>query len=814
LSTHQFSSQKIERQLLLIATGILFLFAAILSLSPASQERSWYVSYRWSHWAGFVIWTIMVFFGHWHLRRKLPDTDPFVYPLTGFLVGIGILSIWRIAPAFGFRQSLWFVVSGIVIFLGVRYSEKLPILRRYKYILLVSGIFLTSLTLIFGTNPMGGGPRLWLGCCGVYLQPSEPLKLLLVIYLSAYLADNLPLRQRFFPLILPTLLLTGLALLILVVQKDLGTASIFIFLYTIILYLATGRKRVILASVFIMALAAVVGYFAVDTIRIRLVAWLNPWSDPGGAGYQTIQSLMAIANGGIPGRGLGMGFPGLVPVAISDFIYSALAEETGFAGTIVLLCTMAIMISRGLRISLKAQDTFRRLLAGGLTAYLGAQCIVIIGGNLRLFPLTGVTLPFISYGGSSLVTSMIAILMILIIGSEPEEDPAPLLRPAPFLNLALFFNLIFLGLAITNSWWSIWRAKDLLSRTDNPRRSISDTYVARGNLVDRSFVPINETQGHSGSYIRQYLYPALGAITGYTNSIYGQNGLELSLDPYLRGLKGHTDLSLEWNQLLYGTPPPGLSVRLSISLPIQSIADNLLGDHKGSALLLNAKTGEVLAMASHPTFDPNRLSETGSELINDQESPLLNRAAQGIYPPGELLNLFNKIKALEVRGSPSNQELVDLYNSLGFYSEPDLQLPVSPASEYGKIGNLQLSPLQVALAATTLANNGIRSPGQIAMAVSTKSPEWIVLSPSSDPVKVFSPSLVEQTTSAEMIPRQPYWGNTYEAKSDVSKITWFIGGTTSEWQGTPLIAVIALEDGDSFSANRIGQGLLQSALEH
>ena len=808
------SSRKIERQLLLLATGALFLFAAILSLSPASQERSWNVVYRWSHWVGFVIWVVIVFFAHWQLRRKIPDTDSYIFPLVGFLAGIGILSIWRIAPVFGLRQSLWFIVSGIVIFLGVKYSDKLPILRRYKYILLVSGIFLTSLTLIFGTNPLGGGPRLWLGCCGVYLQPSEPLKLLLVIYLSAYLADNLPLRQKFFPLILPTLLLTGLALLILVVQRDLGTASIFIFLYTVILYLATGRKRVLLASILIMALAGVVGYFAVDTIRIRLVAWLNPWSDPGGAGYQTIQSLMAIANGGIPGRGLGMGYPSLVPVAISDFIYSALAEETGLVGTTILLCIMAIVITRGLRISLRAQDTFRRLLAGGLTAYLGAQSIVIIGGNLRLFPLTGVTLPFISYGGSSLVTSMIAILLILIIGSEPEEDPAPLMHPTPFLNLALFFILIILGLAIANSWWSIWRANDLLSRTDNPRRSISDTYVARGNLVDRSFLPINETQGESGSYVRHYLYPALGAIAGYTNSTYGQSGLELSVDPYLRGLKGHTELSLWWNRLLYGTPPPGSTVRLSISLPIQSVADKLLGDHKGSAILLNAKTGEVLAMASHPTFDPNTLSETGDELIGNKDSPLLNRSSQGLYPPGKLLDLFTRIKAIEVRGSPSNQELVDLYNSLGFYSEPDMQLPVVPASTYGTIDDLKLSPLQVALAATTLANYGIRSPGQLTMAVNTNSPEWIVLSPTSDPVKVLNPSFVDQTIATEMIPRQPYWGNTFDAISSDSNITWFVGGTTSNWQGTPLIAVVALEDGNSSSANLIGQGLLQSALEH
>jgi cell division protein FtsW (lipid II flippase) len=264
--------QTIERRLLLLAAGILFLFSVILTLSPAGRDRSWNVDFRWSHWAGFAIWVCTVVFLHWRLRKYLPDTDPFIFTLSSLLAGLGILSIWRLVPAFGMRQSLWFIVGGTAISLGARFSDKLLILRRYKYILLMSGILLTSLTLIFGTNPLGGGPRLWLGCCGVYLQPSEPLKLLLVIYLSAYFADNLPFRQGFFPLILPTLLLTGLALLILVVQRDLGTASIFIFLYAVILYLATGRKRVILASIFILALAGVVGYFAVDVIQIRLNA--------------------------------------------------------------------------------------------------------------------------------------------------------------------------------------------------------------------------------------------------------------------------------------------------------------------------------------------------------------------------------------------------------------------------------------------------------------------------------------------------------------------------------------------------------------
>jgi len=809
---HRTSPLKAERRLLILAAIILFIYAVILSLSPAGRERTWDVGYRWTHWIGFAVWGGIVAIVHWQLRKKLPDSDPYLFPLAALLVGLGIFSIWRIDSAFGMRQVLWFALGGITLVFGVKLSPRLSFLRRYKYLMLVGGILLTSLTLIFGTNPLGGGPRLWLGCCGVYLQPSEPLKLLLVIYLSAYLADNLPLQQRFFPLILPTLFLTGLALLILIVQRDLGTASIFIFLYTVILYLATGRKRVLIASVAGLALTGVVGYYAVKIIQIRLEAWLNPWVDPGGAGYQAIQSLMAIANGGIPGRGPGMGYPSLVPVAISDFIFSAVAEELGLIGTLVVLCILAIIIARGLRTAFGAPDNFRRLLAGGLTAYLGAQSILIIGGNMRLLPLTGVTLPFVSYGGSSLMTSMVAILILLLIGSQPEEDPAPLPRPAPYRNLALLFGVFFFGLFAANFWWSIWRADDLLARSDNPRRSISDIYVARGNLIDRSDASINETEGKPGSYSRKYFYPDLGAITGYTNNLYGQSGLELSLDPYLRGVRGNPELRIWWERLLYGTPPPGSTVRLSFDLSLQSKADELLGNQAGAAILMNAKTGEILAMASHPTFDPNRLSETGEKVSEDPEAPLLNRAAQGSYPPGSILAPFIRASETDQGKSLTRQDTVNLYNSLGFYSAPEIRLPVAPSSPYGTVEGLKVSPLQMALAATALANKGMRSPGQLAMAVDTSEQGWIVLPPLTDAIKVFAPPSVEEATVSEMVEKQPYWRFLSSDETGKAPISWFMGGTPPDWNGTPLIAVVALENGNVAAADTIGRGLLKSAL--
>ncbi len=484
-----------QSRLLIVAAVFLFLYSVILTLSSAVREQTWNVSYRWSHWIGFAVWIALFFLTDRFTRKRLPDRDPFLLPLASLLSGWGLLTIWRLDSAFGIRQAIWLTVSVIILISIFYLPSDLSILRRYKYILLTSGLVLTALTLLLGTNPEGYGPRLWLGCCGVYLQPSEPLKLLLVIYLSAYLSDRLLIRLRFFPLLIPTLFVTGLALLLLLVQRDLGTASIFILIYTAILYLATGKRRVLIATVLTLALTGTIGFFFIDVVRERISAWLNPWADPSGHGYQIVQSLLAIANGGMIGRGPGLGSPTLVPVAHSDFIFTAIAEETGLLGTTALIIIFALILARSLRTAFRAPDQFRRVLAAGLSAYLGIQTLLIIDGNLRLLPLTGVTLPFVAYGGSSLVTAFVALGLLLIISNQAENQPAALTAPRPYYFVTAILGFGIITTLLADSWWAVLRGPDLLTRTDNPRLAISDRYVPRGNILDRNNEPIDVTEG-------------------------------------------------------------------------------------------------------------------------------------------------------------------------------------------------------------------------------------------------------------------------------------------------------------------------------
>ncbi len=804
-------SSIIQARLLRWAGVFLFFYSLILTLSPAVRERTFAVEYRWSHWLGFFLWVIIFSILHRFTTAQFPESDPYLLPAAALLSGWGLLTIWRLDAVFGARQLLWLISSAALWIAGLRLPPHLGFLRRYKYLLLTSGLLLTALTLILGTNPGGQGPRLWLGCCGIYLQPSEPLKLLLVIYLSAYLADRLPLQQRIFPLILPTLFTTGLALLLLLVQRDLGTASIFILLYATMLYLASQHKRVLIFAALGLILAGAIGYTVIGIVQQRISVWLNPWADPSGSAYQVIQSLLAIANGGIIGRGPGIGNPAFVPVAISDFIFAAIAEETGLFGTFGLICLFGLILARGMRASLRAADRFRRFLAAGLTAYLGIQSLLIIGGNLRLLPLTGVTLPFVSYGGSSLLTSFVATLLLLLIGQNDEEEPASLPTAQPYTLLTTLLTLALLSLAVATTWWAVIRGPALLSRTDNPRRALADRFVRRGSLLARDNTPLQVSEGQSGSYHRVYLYPQLGPVAGYTHPVFGQAGLEASLDDYLRGLQGYPLSTIWWNQLLYGTPPSGLDIRLSLDIQLQNQADLLLGTHPGAVVLLNAKSGEILAMASHPTFDPNRIEEESAALLQRADTPLLNRAAQGAYPPGTATAPF--LALLGTSGEVTAPEIRNLFDRLGFYTAPHVRMPVIAAPS-GEESTLRLSPLQMALATAALSNHGLRPAPRIAIAVNTPQQGWVILPALDQPVETVSAAMADRIAQSLAAEGKPYWEYAAQAGQDQSIVTWYLGGTLPNWQGTPLAIVVTIEEDNLPLAKLIGRKLLETAQSH
>lgn len=858
---------RIQSRLLRLAGLFLFLNAAVLTLSPSVRLHSWNVAYRWTHWAGFAVWLIGFNMIHRLFSKLIPERDPYILPLCALLSGWGLLTIWRLDSNFGWRQTLWLAICLLMIWGGLKVSNLLVLLRRYKYLWLTGGILLTALTFILGTYPGGIGPRLWLGCCGIYLQPSEPLKLLLIVYLAAYLADRLPVSFNLAQLLIPTLILVGTALLILLAQRDLGTASLFLVLYFIIIYLASGSWRVLALGLATILIAGLAGYLMFDVIRLRIEAWLNPWVDPSGRSYQIVQSILAVAAGKVIGRGPGLGNPALVPVAHSDFIFAAIAEESGLAGSLGILLILGILTARGFLIALKAPNNYQRYLAAGLSSYLATQSILIIGGTIRLLPLTGVTLPFVSYGGSSLLTAFLTLLILIRISGQTEVQPAPFPQSRPYLISGAVILIALVTSGLINGWWSVVRADNLLTRQDNLRRSISSLYVKRGSILDRNNQAISVSSGEPGSYSRQILYPALSHVVGYTHPVYGQAGLERSLDNYLSGLQGVPASTIWLNELIYGTPPPGLDIRLSIDLSLQQKADELLANNDGALVLLNAETGEILAMASHPFFDANVLDEKIEEWLSDTRSPLVNRATQGLYPPGTAIGPFLLAEVLDRRitlespqdlstflngsfwncaqtpedksdwgaviknGCPGAlltlgqnlqpSQLLNLYSKLSWTDPPPIPLPVASSISVDAFaepqlailgqGEIKISPLQMALAASLLSAQGNQPKPLLVNAVHTPQEGWVILGTSSQS-SILSEKAVLDSTRSLAYPYLPIWQTIGRAKTDHGAITWYIGGTRAEWKGIPLALAVLLEEDNPAKIEQIGQSMFEETI--
>jgi cell division protein FtsW (lipid II flippase) len=426
-----------ERVLLLLAGLFVALNRVGLLLArQESWEKLWTVG----------VWCACAAALHLALNRLLPGRDPFIVPVVMLLAGWGLTLVARLAPAFATRQAIWLVVASGAAILMMALPPRLRFLQRYRYTWLLAGLLLLGATLLFGVNPSGNAfaPRLWLGLRGlIYFQPSELLKLLLIVFLASYLAEKReiivedqvkigPWRLPPLSYVAPLLLMWGFCMILLVRQRDLGTASLFFLIFLAMLYASTNQIGYVIAGGALLLLAGFVGYRLYDVVRLRVDTWWNPWPEASDRAFQIVQSLLAIAAGGLLGEGVGQGAPIYVPVVHSDFVFAAIAEEWGLAGALGVIGCMAVLVARALRLALRNTDNrrpFHALLAAGIGIALGAQTWMIMAGVTKIIPLTGVTLPFVSYGGSSLLSSFIMVGLLLRI-SDPESQPPSTSRQA------------------------------------------------------------------------------------------------------------------------------------------------------------------------------------------------------------------------------------------------------------------------------------------------------------------------------------------------------------------------------------------------
>ncbi len=390
--------------------------------------------------------TFVAAFGGLHVavRRWAPGGSPLILPIAAFLTAIGFIEIYRIDPELASLQRWALVVAataGIVVLWLLR-DRGVAVLRRYRYVILAVGVVFLLLPLLPNTWPIHGatvnGSRLWVRFSlpsfdrVLSFQPGEIAKVCIAIFLASYLAEraeSMAVAERTLGRIRlpeprslgPILIAAGAAFAILIYQRDLGASLLLFGLFILMLYIATARPFYLAAG---GVLAIVGGFVAANVfthVGRRIEGWIDPFGHFADSGYQAVQGLFAMGSGSLTGSGIGLGRPDLIPAATTDFIFAAVAEELGLAGSIAVLTAFALFLAVGFGVAIRARDRFRKFLAAGLTVVVGLQAFIILAGVLRLMPITGITLPFMSYGGSSLLAN-VAIVALLVRVSHEERS--------------------------------------------------------------------------------------------------------------------------------------------------------------------------------------------------------------------------------------------------------------------------------------------------------------------------------------------------------------------------------------------------------
>jgi cell division protein FtsW (lipid II flippase) len=375
---------------------------------------------------------------HIAVRRLAPDADGTLVPIAGLLNGLGYVFIVRLDEAkpdpknLAGLQSAWALVGVGAFIATLLVVRRVRDLERYRWTLGFGGIALLLLPLVPGIGREYFGARIWVSIGPINFQPGEFAKILLALFFASYLVEKRELlavsSRRLGPIPLPdpkhlgpVLLAWGASLVVMISQKDLGSSMLFFALFVALLWVATERATYLVVGLLLFAGGAVFAYNSFSHVEDRVAIWLDPWEDPKGDGFQIVEAQFAFSAGGVTGTGINLGSPTRIPLAETDFIFAAIGEELGLVGATGVLVAYVLMIGAGLRIALRTEVPFERLLATGLTVLMGVQSFIIIAGVIRVLPLTGVTLPFVSYGGSSLIANYVLLALLLRISDDTVQ---------------------------------------------------------------------------------------------------------------------------------------------------------------------------------------------------------------------------------------------------------------------------------------------------------------------------------------------------------------------------------------------------------
>ena len=575
------------------------------------------------------------------------------------LLMLGFVMITRLSLDKGIRQFTFATIALASCLIVPYFIDRYRTLRNFSFLYGIAGLLTLIFVLFFGKVLYGA--KNWLVIGNIQFQPSEFVKLLFIFFVASALS-----KRNDFHRVMVVSLLAAAHVLVLVLERDLGGALLFFITYIIMLYSATGKGIYLLCGGVGGSLAAILAYFMFSHVRVRVTAFLDPFAVIEKEGYQIAQSLFAIGTGGFAGMGLTQGLPTNIPVAESDFIFSAISEEMG---AVVGICICLICLScfiMFINISVKFKEPFYKIMALGLSTMYISQVFLNIGGAIKCIPSTGVTLPLISYGGSSVLSSIIMFSIIQgmyvlhmrreevaegVEVNELEETAQKKSYNRSILSLTYVFSGLLFVVVGYYSYFVVAQGKSFINNSYNKRQDLMASYILRGKIYSADGQILAQTITVNEEEVRIYPYEnVFSHVVGRT--LHGKTGIEQS-ESFSMLTSSENPITQIVNTLS-GKKNEGDNVITTINAKLQQAAYDALGNHRGAVVVLEPSTGKILAMVSKPDYDPNTIMKDWDDLTKDSASPLLNRATQGLYAPG---STFKILTALEyIRENPNYEE--------------------------------------------------------------------------------------------------------------------------------------------------------------
>ena len=661
--------RNLELVLLCVAAPLVVLLFAMIALNQGQALDMNTLGVPAGIFVAFVI-------AHIATRRFAPGADPALLPIAFALSGIGIAFVTRLAPDLAVNQVMWLFLGVAFMVLVLAFVRNLDKVANYKYTLMIAGFLLLLSPLVPGLGQEIYGSRIWLSLGGFSFQPGEIAKIIIVLFLAGYLAQNRemlsvftvrvgPFRLPDIRTLLPLILMWGVALLIVVFEKDLGSALVLFFMFLVMLYVATGKKFYLVIGLGLIAVGGVGAFLAFDHVQVRVNTWLDPFADAQNTGYQLTQAIYSIADGDLFGVGLGNGLAEQIPVVESDFIFADIAEEIGLLGAAGVLLLFLCFAIRGFVTAARAKSDVSSFAAVGLTSVIVLQAFIIVGGVTRLIPLTGITLPFISQGGSSLLASFIIVGLLLRCGDEGTGVGQEMTSATSSLHAnsvlgrvslgkrlshsMLFCSALFALLVANLTMIMVVQADYYQNMPGNNHSLAKEARTERGTISTYDGVVLAQSvPTEDGTFER--VYPAgdlASQVVGYSSARFGTSGIEQAYNDTLKGKENFAS----WTDVLNsfaGIGGAGNDVALTLNSKIQQAAQDALAGRTGACVVMDPDTGAVLAMASSPTYDAADF-ETVIEQANADSSDtrLINRAIHALYSPGSTFKIVSLATALE-----------------------------------------------------------------------------------------------------------------------------------------------------------------------